>query len=257
MRLAVQTVSHFYGATCALQDASFEIPSGEVVCLVGPSGCGKSTLLGMLGGMIKPTSGRIASFGAPPTGSLNPFTYVFQDFSLLPWRTVEDNIGLPLEEHRLSTAQRRERIDHALEMCGLRDFAKALPKQLSGGMKQRVGIARAVAVKPAVLLLDEPLSALDAQTRDLLIEDLLAIFDREAVTAVWVTHNLDEALRVGDRIVVLSRRPGRVKDVIRVDIPRADRLDPSAAPQIASLHAELWGLIRDEAVSADREVAHV
>lgn len=257
MELALQQVSHWYGGTCALQDISFSVRNGDVVCLVGPSGCGKSTLLGILGGLIKPTSGRAVSFGPPPAGSLNPFTYVFQDFGLLPWRSVADNVALPLEGHGLSRTNQDARVSHALRLCGLSDFADALPKQLSGGMRQRVGIARAVAVTPAVLMLDEPLSALDAQTRDLLIEDLLSIFAREKVTAVWVTHSLDEALRVADEIVVLSRRPGRLKEIVRVAIPRERRTDASAAPEMARLHALLWGLIRDEAATADREMADV
>ena len=255
MDLEVQSVTHRYGSTLALDDVSFTVRTGEVVCLVGPSGCGKSTLLGIMGGMIRPTAGRVAFFGAPPADTLNPFTYIFQEFNLLPWRTVEANVALPLEGRGLAKAERAARVAHALRLCGLSDFATALPKQLSGGMRQRVGIARAVAVRPAVLMLDEPLSALDAQTRELLIGDLLAIFAREAVTAVWVTHNLDEALRVADSIVVLSRRPGRLKEVVPVAIPRAKRQDPAHANEMARLHAALWSLIRDEAAMADREMA--
>ncbi|MGY3287655.1 NitT/TauT family transport system ATP-binding protein [Bradyrhizobium sp. LM3.6] len=201
MDLSVAAISHWYGGTNALQNVSFDVKSGEVVCLIGPSGCGKSTLLGIIGGLIAPSSGEVRLRGAPPAGSLNPLTYVFQDFALLPWRTVRGNVALALEEHKLPAGELASRVGRALTMCGLSDFAEALPRQLSGGMKQRVGIARAIAVTPAVLLLDEPLSALDAQTRDLLIEDLLEIFRRESATGIWVTHNLDEAAE--------GRRQGR------------------------------------------------
>ncbi len=256
MDLTVDNISHRYGDMTALQQISFEVKGGEIVCLIGPSGCGKSTLLGIIGGLIAPTSGEVRLRGTAPAGSLNPLTYVFQDFALLPWRTVRGNVKLALEEHRLSRDEMRSRVDRALEMCGLVDFSEALPKQLSGGMRQRVGIARAIAVTPALLLLDEPLSALDAQTRDLLIEDLLDIFKREMATGVWVTHNLDEALRVGDKIVVLSRRPGKLKKIVSVDIDREKRTLPESAIEMARLHNELWSLIKEEAVMADREVAH-
>ncbi|MCK1339478.1 ABC transporter ATP-binding protein [Bradyrhizobium sp. 38] len=257
MDLSVAAISHWYGGTNALQNVSFDVKSGEVVCLIGPSGCGKSTLLGIIGGLIAPSSGEVRLRGAPPAGSLNPLTYVFQDFALLPWRTVRGNVALALEEHKLPAGELASRVGRALAMCGLSDFAEALPGQLSGGMKQRVGIARAIAVTPAVLLLDEPLSALDAQTRDLLIEDLLEIFRRESATGIWVTHNLDEALRVGDKVVVLSRRPGRLKKIVPVDIPRDQRVLPESAAEMARLHNELWSLIKAEAVMADREVADV
>jgi NitT/TauT family transport system ATP-binding protein len=257
MDLSIAAISHWYGGTNALQNVSFDVKSGEVVCLIGPSGCGKSTLLGIIGGLIAPSSGEVRLRGAPPAGSLNPLTYVFQDFALLPWRTVRGNVALALEEHKLPAGELASRVGRALTMCGLSDFAEALPRQLSGGMKQRVGIARAIAVTPAVLLLDEPLSALDAQTRDLLIEDLLEIFRRESATGIWVTHNLDEALRVGDKVVVLSRRPGRLKKIVPVGIPRDQRVLPESAAEMARLHNELWSLIKAEAVMADREVADV
>ena len=253
MELIVQGVKHRFGDVVALDGIDLAIREGEILALIGPSGCGKSTLLGIMGGLLKPSAGRVLVKGAPPPGSLNPFTYVFQDFALLPWRTVEGNVALALEHHAISAPERRARIDDVLARTGLAEFRAAFPKQLSGGMRQRVGIARALAVRPALLLMDEPLSALDAQTRALLMEDFLALWLRERITAVYVTHNLDEALRLADRIAVMSRRPGRVREIVTVDIPQAER---AAAPgALAELHDRLWSLIKAEAQLAEREIA--
>jgi NitT/TauT family transport system ATP-binding protein len=255
MRLVVEGVWHAFGATAVLDDISLTVDASEVVVVIGPSGCGKSTLLSIVGGLLQPVAGTVAIEGAPPKESLNPITFVFQDFALLPWRSVRDNVAFALEHHALSRAERDRLVHDALARTGLSDFAGALPKQLSGGMRQRVGIARALAVSPAVCLMDEPLSALDAQTREILLEDFRLIWERERVATVYITHNLDEALRLADRVVVLSRRPGRIKDVIAVPIPRPERTSEAAAPELARLHNRLWRLIRDEAIAADRELA--
>ncbi len=254
MEIRVEGVGHSYGTLQVLDAIDLTVPAGETLALIGPSGCGKSTLLGIIGGLLQPTVGTVAAVGAPPADCLNPFTYVFQDFALLPWRTVEENVSLPLEHHPLGEVERRRRVSEALSLIGLRDFAAAFPRQLSGGMRQRVGIARAMVVHPAVLLLDEPLSALDAQTRELLMEEMLAIWRGQATTRVYVTHNLNEALRLADRIAVLSRRPGRLREIVKVELPVERRTDPASAPYLASLHQRLWSLIRDEASIADREV---
>ena len=256
MEIHVEHVGHRYGDLQALDDISFSVADGETLVLIGPSGCGKSTLLGILGGILAPSAGTVSYQGTPPKDCLNPFTYIFQDFALLPWRTVAQNILLPLEHHALAAADRQARLADALTLTGLGDFADAFPKQLSGGMRQRVGIARALAVRPAVLLLDEPLSALDAQTRDLLMEDMLSIWQRARTTRIYVTHNLDEALRLGDRIAVLSRRPGRLREIVNVHIPVDARADSAHATALAGLHRHLWSLIRDEALSAEREVVN-
>ena len=167
--------------------------------------------------------------GAPPANSLNPLTFVFQDFALLPWCTVEANVGFPLAAYcRSSDTDRRAVIDDALRRTGLTDFRGAYPKQLSGGMRQRVGIARALAVRPAILLMDEPLSALDSQTRELLMEDFIRLLADGAMGAVYVTHNLEEAVRLADRIVVLSRRPGRVREIVTIPMTRDERGDIDA-----------------------------
>ena len=257
MELIVEGVSHRYGEIVALDGIDLEVREGETLALIGPSGCGKSTLLGIMGGILAPSAGSVLIRGAVPAGSLNPQTYIFQDFALLPWRTVEGNIALPLEHHALSAAEREARIADVLARTGLSEFRHAFPKQLSGGMRQRVGIARALAVKPAILLMDEPLSALDAQTRELLMEDFLALWLRERITAVYVTHNLTEALRLADRVCVLSRRPGRVREIVAIDMPQAERVTPAAQAHLAALHDRLWRLIKAEAQVAEREVARV
>jgi NitT/TauT family transport system ATP-binding protein len=255
MRLVVEGVRHAFGATRVLEDISFAVDANEVVVVIGPSGCGKSTLLSIIGGLLQPLAGTVAIEGEPPRNSLNPITFVFQDFALLPWRSVRDNVAFALEHHALSGAERKRLVHDALARTGLSDFAGAFPKQLSGGMRQRVGIARALAVSPAVCLMDEPLSALDAQTREILLEDFRLIWERERVATVYITHNLDEAVRLADRVVVLSRRPGRIKDIIAIPVPRVERAGEAAAPQLAALHNRLWRLIRDEAIAADRELA--
>lgn len=252
MNLIVESLSHQYGEMQVLKDISLDIPTGKIVCIVGPSGCGKSTLLRMIGGLEQASSGQILQVGAPPQECLNPLTYVFQDFALLPWRTVEGNISVVLEEHKLPRAQQEAIIADVLSRTNLTDFRKALPKQLSGGMKQRVAIARALAVKPAVMLMDEPLSALDSQTRELLMDDLVNLWSSEPFTAVYVTHNLNEAVRLGHKIVVLSRRPGCIHEVVDIDTPLNQRR--SSDPQLAEKQAYLWQLMREEAMAAEGEL---
>jgi NitT/TauT family transport system ATP-binding protein len=255
MRLSIEGVSHRYAATEVLADISFTVEPGEIVAIIGPSGCGKSTLLRLVGGLERPLAGAVMMSGAAPAASLNPLTYVFQDFALLPWRTVEGNVSLVLEDHPLAAAERRAIIDDVLARTKLTEFRTALPRQLSGGMKQRVAIARALSVRPAVMLMDEPLSALDSQTRELLLDDLLDLWLRERFSACYVTHNLAEAVRLGHKIVVLSRRPGRIREIVRIDLPLEAR---AAEPQaLDELQRRLWQLLRDEAAAADRELARV
>ncbi|WP_259779550.1 ABC transporter ATP-binding protein [Aestuariispira ectoiniformans] len=252
MRLDVQNITHRYDDLAVLNDISFTVERGDVVALIGPSGCGKSTLLSILGGLLQPSDGTVFLSGAKPEGCLNPLTYVFQDFALLPWRSVEGNLSFALEGHKLSKAQKAERIEEALTLTGLAEFRKAYPKQLSGGMRQRVGIARALSVRPAVLLMDEPLSALDAQTRTILLDEFTDLFARNGITAVYVTHNLNEAVHLANKVVALSRRPGVIKDIVTIDIPLAER--GKRSPELLAIEERLWSLIRDEALVADREL---
>ena len=257
MDLRLDAVSHRYDALAVLDGIDLLARDGEILAIIGPSGCGKSTLLQIAGGLIRPSVGSVSVAGAAPPDCLNPITCVFQDFALLPWRTVAGNVALALEHHPLDRDERRDRVADALARLGLADFADALPRQLSGGMRQRVGIARALVVNPAVLLLDEPMSALDAQTRELLIDDFLGVWLQQKTTALYVTHNLAEALRLADRVAVFSRRPGRLREVVAVPIPQAERNQPAARLELAKIQDALWSLIRDEASAADREMAHV
>lgn len=256
MELIAGNISHRYDTLAVLDDVSFTVSAGEVVAIVGPSGCGKSTLLSILGGLVQPARGQAVLRGAPPPDSLNPLTFVFQDFALLPWSTVEDNVAFPLLHTSLSVQQRRAAIDDVLARTGLLDFRTAYPKQLSGGMRQRVGIARALVVKPAMLLLDEPLSALDAQTRALMLEDFVGLLADGAMGAVYVTHNLEEAVRIADRIVVLSRRPGCIREIVTIPMARVERSGVVVRQRLLQLQSELWDLIRTEAIDAAREVQH-
>jgi len=252
MDLQLKNIAHSYGDMAVLEDINLTVGGGEIVCIVGPSGCGKSTLLRLIGGLERPRSGEVLLLGQPPKSSLNPLTYIFQDFALLPWRTVEGNVSLALEDHPISKLESWEIINDVLSRTHLSDFKKALPRQLSGGMKQRVAIARALAVRPSVMLMDEPLSALDSQTRELLMDDLVDLWMRESFTAIYVTHNLQEAVRFGHRIVVLSRRPGKVREVVKIYRDLDDR--GAANAELDEVQHHLWGLMRDETRAADREL---
>ncbi len=255
MDLLLENISHSYGETEVLRDITLPIPSGKIMCIVGPSGCGKSTLLRLIGGLERPESGQVVQVGDPPVDTFNPLTFVFQDFALLPWRTVEGNISLVLEDHRLGVSRKQEIVTDVLARTKLLDFRNALPRQLSGGMKQRVALARALAVNPAVMLMDEPLSALDSQTRELLMDDLVNLWTRRPFTAVYVTHNLNEAVRLGHSIVVLSRRPGRIREIVEIEKPLAERGVWDV--DLDRKQKYLWDLMREEAAAADQELLHV
>ena len=255
MDLRLEGLCHAYDGADVLKDIDLDIAAGHILCIVGPSGCGKSTLLRLVGGLERPTAGRVLQIGEPPADCLNPLTFVFQDFALLPWRTVAGNVSLVLEDHPLGAERRKAIIGDVLARTGLADFANALPKQLSGGMKQRVAISRALAVNPAVMLLDEPMSALDSQTRDLLIDDLIDLWTRAPFTAIYVTHNLGEAVRLGHSIVVLSRRPGRIREIVTIERPLRER--DFSDPDLEAIQRQLWQSMRDEARAADKELLDV
>ena len=237
-----------------LEDISLTLREEEFVALVGPSGCGKSTLLNLCAGLLPPVSGSVRFTGDDLTAEPR-VSIVFQETGLMPWRNVYDNIAFGLEAgHLLPPAERDERIRHYIRLTGLSGFEKAYPHQLSGGMRQRVGIARALAVRPDLLLMDEPFSALDAQTRLLMQEELVSLWEKTRLTTLYVTHNIREAVMLADRVVLLSRRPGRVKDILEIPIPRAERALPEHSAEIAGLESRIWSHISRDAREAMTEV---
>nr|WP_255553744.1 ABC transporter ATP-binding protein [Maritimibacter sp. DP1N21-5] len=246
------------GRVVALEDVSLDIHKGEFVSLVGPSGCGKTTLLRLMNGLIAPDVGEVLVRGKPPTPEAD-LAMVFQSARLLPWRSVAGNIEFVLALRGLSRQARAERAMNLLGVVGLRDFADAYPHELSGGMQQRVGLARALAVEPEVLLMDEPFAALDAMTRETLRAELHRLWARRRMGIVFVTHDIDEAIFLSQRIVLLRPRPGRVDTVMEVDLPeaRADA-DLRALPAFADLRGELWRRIQGMAGdgAALEELAH-
>ena len=238
----------------ALHDVTLDVKPGEFLVLVGPSGCGKSTMLDLLAGLALPTSGRVLIDGKTITGPARDRGVVFQQYALFPWRTALDNVAFGLEVAGLGLRARREKAAHYLNLVGLGDFANRFPHELSGGMKQRVAIARSLAYEPQVLLMDEPFAALDAQTRETLQEELVEIWQRTGKTIVFITHGIDEAVVLGQRVAVMTTRPGRIKEI--VDIPeslRADTDDVRSLPLFGELRHEIWSLLHDEVASARQE----
>ncbi|WP_341250648.1 ABC transporter ATP-binding protein [Euzebya pacifica] len=207
----------------AIDDLNLQMPACEFLTIVGPSGCGKSTMLNIVGGLVKPTKGTITVDENPVHGPGRDRGMVFQEFAILPWRTVESNIGHPLEIMGVDKAERRERVGDLIRLVNLEGFERKYPHELSGGMKQRVAVARALAQDPAVLLMDEPFAAVDAQTRITLQEELLQIADRTRKSVLFITHSVDEAVLLGHRVAVVSRRPGRVKATVDIPFALGDR----------------------------------
>lgn len=235
----------------AVDGIDLEVAAGEFVVLVGPSGCGKSTLLDLLGGLTEPTSGRILLDGKPIGGPGLDRGIVFQQYALLPWRTARHNIEFGLEAKGLPKKQRREIAQHYLELVGLEAFADRYPHELSGGMKQRVAIARSLAFDPEVLLMDEPFAALDAQTREALQDELLRIWKATGKTIVFITHGIDEAIYLGQRVAVLTSRPGRIKTIVDVAIDRSVP-DVRSDSQFRSLRHHVWSLLHGEVERAQK-----
>jgi len=217
-------------AVRALDDVSFTVREGEFVCIVGPSGCGKTTLFRIIAGLEAASDGGVRLGGEPVTGPAMDRGMVFQEYDLFPWRTVLENVTFGLEQQDLTETERRERAHEMIDLVGLDGFADAYPNELSGGMKQRVGIARALAVDPALLLMDEPFGSVDAQTRGMLHDELLDIWSETRKTVLFVTHDVEEAVTLADRVVVLSGGPGTVREVVDVDLARPrQRTDPAFA----------------------------
>jgi NitT/TauT family transport system ATP-binding protein len=231
----------------ALENVSLDIRAGEFVVLVGPSGCGKSSLLDLLAGLTLPTSGRILVDGEPIKGPGLERAVVFQQYALFPWRTVQRNVEFGLEARgNLSREERRERASYFLNLVGLAGFAERYPHELSGGMRQRVAIARSLVYEPQILLMDEPFAALDAQTREALQDELLQIWSRTKVTAVFITHSVDEAVFLGQRVAVMTARPGQIKGIVDTDHSGDEGGDVRASAAFVKSHREVWGLLHEE-----------
>jgi NitT/TauT family transport system ATP-binding protein len=249
------------GTVVAFRQLSLSVQRDEILCIVGPSGCGKTTLLRCIAGLTEVSDGRLTVHDRPVAGPPDGVAMVFQHFGLLPWKTVYDNAAFGLRVAGAPDRTVRERVEHYLELVGLSGFERHYPYQLSGGMQQRVGLVRALAMNPSVLLMDEPFAALDAQTREILQEELLQLMERpeERKTMVFITHSIDEAILLGDRIAVMTARPGRIKEMLKVPFghPRngnALRGDP----RFAELRAHIWNELqsaRPQQVRIPREVA--
>lgn len=238
MKVLFQNIGMSFGSVRVLDDINLGVAEGEFVCILGPSGCGKSTLLNIVGGFVRQSEGQVSIDGERVTGPDSRRIFVFQERGVFPWLTVEENIGFGL--FRIGEAEKRERIAHYIQMVGLRGFEKSYPRELSGGMKQRLEVARALAVDPDVLYLDEPFGALDSITRLQMRRELLRIWQAEKKTILFVTHDIEESVQLADRVVVLSARPGRVRRIVDIDIPHPRDLSD---PRYIALRDEIFGEI--------------
>jgi NitT/TauT family transport system ATP-binding protein len=236
-------------AVTALENFNLEVAKGEFVSIVGPSGCGKSTFLNVLLGLIKPDAGEMQLNGTRITGPSQERAMVFQEFGLLPWRTVTGNVELGLELKGVSANQRSVRAKELIKLVGLIGFENHYPHELSGGMKQRVGLARALATEPDVLLMDEPFAALDAQTRDLMQAELLQIWERTRKTVLFVTHSIEEAAYLSDRVIVMTARPGRTKGVLKIQLPRPRDYEMRLTPEFNEIKSRIWEVLKEELLS--------
>jgi NitT/TauT family transport system ATP-binding protein len=237
------------GTVVAFRNVELNVRSNEVLCIVGPSGCGKTTLLRCIGGLLTPSSGEVLIDGEPIRAPREGVAIVFQHFGLLPWKTVVDNVAFGLRIARLPRQRVAEKVEHYIHLVGLAGFENHYPYQLSGGMQQRVGLARALAIDPEILLMDEPFASVDAQTREVLQEELLQLHDRERKTMIFITHSIDEAIILGDRVAVMASRPGRVKEVLQVNFPRPR--DPAAVraqPRYTEIRNHIWEELRPTVV---------
>ncbi len=240
------------GDVVALKDVNLNIDENEFVAIVGPSGCGKTTLLNILAGLELYDSGSVTMHNEPIVGPGIDRGVIFQQYALFPWLTVRKNMEFGLRYRHHSREKQIEIVDHYMEMVGLTDFANAYPKELSGGMKQRVAIARGYATSPTVLLMDEPFGALDAQTRAQLQEDLLRTWETERKTIFFITHDVEEAVLLAQRVIIMSARPGRVKDIVRVDLPYPRNLETKILPRFNEIKNHIWANVYQEYLSVKK-----
>jgi NitT/TauT family transport system ATP-binding protein len=253
--IAISRVMHEYRPprgrpVLALDDISLEVRDREFLALLGPSGCGKSTLLYLVGGFMPLQRGSIAVNGRPVTGPGPDRGIVFQSFALFPWKTVRQNVLYGLEKHGLPREERGPRAQHFIDLVHLTGFEDSYPSQLSGGMKQRVAIARTLATAPDTLLMDEPFGSLDSQTRTIMQEELLAIWRRSPTTVIFVTHDVREAVLLADRVAVMTARPGRIKEIVDTAFPAADSAEMQRSREFSDKVDYIWSLVREEALAA-------
>jgi ABC-type nitrate/sulfonate/bicarbonate transport system ATPase subunit len=248
--LQVRGVERRFDRTLALQATDLDVAENDFVTILGPSGCGKSTLLRIVAGLDTPTGGEVLLDGRRITGPGADRGMVFQSYTLFPWLTVQDNVCFGLRERGLPRAEQLEIAGHFIDRVGLRGFERHFPKQLSGGMQQRTALARALANRPRMLLMDEPFGALDHQTRELMQELLLGIWEAERTTVLFVTHDIDEAAFMGSRVVVMSARPGRIKLERAVDLPHPRHYSVKTTPVFTGLKAELTEAVRAEVLAS-------
>lgn len=250
IKLSIQGVEKRYqtrnGEVLALKRVDFDIEENEFICVIGPSGCGKSTLLNIIAGLLEPTTGQVLVDGNPIQGTGTDRGVVFQQYALFPWLTVRKNVEFGLKLKGLDKAECEAISDKYLKMVELEKFANSYPKELSGGMKQRVAIARAYAMNPSVLLMDEPFGALDAQTRTQLQTELLRTWEEEHKTCFFVTHDIEEAIVLATKVVIMSARPGRIKEVVDIDIPYPRDQETKISPRFVELKNYIWSQVYQE-----------
>jgi NitT/TauT family transport system ATP-binding protein len=239
------------GSIVAIRDLSMEVEEGEFVGLLGASGCGKSTMLSLFAGFVQPTTGQVALRGVPIIGIEPRCGVVFQSYALFPWKTVRGNVEFGLKMKGVARAERRVRAQSFIDLVKLTGFEERYPTELSGGMQQRVTLARILAADPEVLLMDEPFAALDAMTRQIMQQELLRIHATSGKTTVFITHSIDEALILSDRIVVMSARPGRIKAVVPNPLPRPRHVSMQLSPEYTALKSQVWQLIEAELMNHD------
>jgi NitT/TauT family transport system ATP-binding protein len=253
-RIRVRGLGKAYGPLEVFRDINLDVGKAEVVAIVGPSGCGKTTLLRCIDGLIPPSSGEITVEGERVTTPLPGIAMVFQHFGLFPWKTVYANVAYGLRLSGASQARIAEQVPQFIKLVGLAGFEQAYPYQLSGGMQQRCGLARALAIEPRVLLMDEPFAAVDAQTREILQFELVRIWEMRPTTMVFVTHSIEEAVLMGHKVVVLKGRPSTVFEVVDVDLPHPRGRATLAHPRFAALREHVWSTLMDEAKAAELEL---
>jgi len=256
-RIVIDSVAKQFDALRVFQGIDLEVGEREIVSIVGPSGCGKTTLLRCIDGLVQPSAGEIRIDGVKVVGPPKGVAVVFQHFGLFPWKTVYENVAYGLQMARAPKEQIRQKVPQYIELVGLKGFEKAYPYQLSGGMQQRTGLARALATDPHVLLMDEPFASIDAQTREILQFELLRIWESRPMSMVFVTHSIEEAVLMGDRVVVLRGRPSSIHEVIETGLPRPRTRDVLSSPRFNEVREQVWSLLMHEAEQAERELQEV